>query len=210
MATDVLTAVLAAAGTTTALIGMAVWCAVLTLVVLACIRQIAVLGLRVDKSLFSGAEPVDDGLELGAPAPREVQALFEGRPTGNGPSFVVLMSSTCTTCRDLAFELTGTTFDAPVATLVAGRSELVDMIVEALPASTTVVRDPLATSAAQALDVKTTPFVFEFRRGQLAAKAALRGADHLKRFVTEAQTVSEDDLALAHSREENSEDVRVR
>lgn len=207
MGTSDVPAVLAAAGTTTALIVLAVWCAVLTLVVLACIRQIAVFGLRIDKTLFSGTEPVDDGLELGSPIPPEVTELFAGIPT-DGPSFLVLMSSTCTTCRDLAFELSDTTFDRPVVTLVAGRSELVDIIVAALPVSTTVVRDPEATLAAKALDIKTTPFVFEFRRGELAAKAALRGADHLKRFIGEAATVSDSDLAVAHTREEGSEDVR--
>jgi uncharacterized protein YgbK (DUF1537 family) len=191
------------------LIALAVWCAVLTVVVLACIRQIAVMDLRLDKTLFSGTEPVDDGLELGQPMPQRVAAQLAAQPTG-GPSFVVLMSSTCMTCRDLAFELRDATFDVPVVALVAGRSELVDAIVEALPASVTVVRDPEATAAAQALAVKTTPFVFEFRRDVLVAKAALRGADHFKRFVDEARTVLDTELELAISREEGSEDVRVR
>ena len=201
--------VLALSGTTTALVALAVWCAVLTVVLLACIRQIAVLALRVDKTLFSGTEPVDDGLPLGSPTPASVEQLFEA-PLPPGPAFLVLMSSTCTTCRDLAFELTDATFDAPVVTLIAGRPELVDMIAEALPVTMTVVRDPAATSAAEALAVKTTPFVFEFRRGTIAAKAALRGADHLKRFIAEARSVADEELVVAHAREEGSEDVRVR
>jgi hypothetical protein len=200
---------LATAGTTVALIALAAWAAVLTVVVLACIRQIAVLGLRIDKSLYSGIDPVDDGPALGSPMPPQVAELFPAGPDA-GPAFVMLMANTCTTCHDIAFELTGTTFDVPIVTLVAGRPELVQALVEALPSSVTIVRDPEATSAARALEVKTTPFVFEFRRGQLAAKAALRGADHLRRFISEASTVTDEELADSHAREEGSEDVRVR
>jgi hypothetical protein len=200
---------LAAADTTAALIVLGAWCAVLSVVVLACIRQIAVLGLRIDKTLFSGTDPVDDGIALGSRVPPQVAELFGALPAG-GPSFLVLMSSTCTTCRDLAVELSDTVFAAPVVTLVAGRSELVGVVVDALPASTAVVRDPQATAAARALDVKTTPFVLEFRRGEVAAKAAPRGADHLKRFIGEAAAVSDEELTLDHARGEGAQDARSR
>jgi hypothetical protein len=193
---------------TIALIGLAAWCAILTLIVLACIRQIAILDVRVDRQLFSGTEPVEDGLELGQPVPAEVAALIPAPAAG--PWFVVLLSSTCTTCRDLAFEMQHFDLDAPVLGLVAGRSEVADVIAEVLPAGVTTTRDPQATAAAAALAVKTTPFVFEFRRGTLVAKAAVRGADHLKRFMAEAGTVSDEELAAAINREEGTEHARAR
>jgi len=58
----------------------------------------------------------------------------------------------------------------------------------------TPLPDPAAERAVRALRIATTPFVVEVRAGVIAVKAALRGADHLERFVEEAESVSTDSL----------------
>lgn len=73
--------------------------------------------------------------------------------------------------------------------LASGRAETIEMLTSAIPDWVKVVRDPEALAAIRTLDVVTTPFVFEVREGRVAAKAALRDAEHLLEFITEAESV---------------------
>lgn len=173
-------------------VGLLVWLGLLTLLVLAAVRQVALLDVRMNKAQYEGQDPADDGIDIGDALPRALATV--AKLGDEGPSFVVLLSATCTTCADLAMELPSIRSDASVTVMVAGRRDQAVPIVSAVPATMATVTDPDATRIANSLQIKTVPFVFEFRRDVLVAKAALRGADHLSRFIGEALEVSDDDV----------------
>lgn len=162
-----------------ALVALAVWAAVVTVGLLLCIRQIALLTHRVSTvgDAFSFAS---DGPEIGTELPADVVAVL---PPSNGDSYVLNISASCAPCRELAEELSRTPIDLPVTALVPGREELAEAIVELLPSSFRVVRDPDATRLAQALDIQSTPFVVAAQSGVVVAKSYVNAVRDIDRMV---------------------------
>jgi len=174
-----------------ALAATTVWLGVLTLVAVLMVRQIGLIGVRLDRDQDRSA-PVGDGLPVGTPLPTEVGSLLE--PSGDAPAFILILGAVCTPCREMAQELSGFPSSSRVLALVSGNRDLALELSELLPKSMPSLIDPAAERAVRALRIATTPFVVEVRAGVIAVKAALRGADHLERFVEEAESVSTDSL----------------
>jgi hypothetical protein len=159
------------------------WLCVLTLAVLLCIRQIALLGIRLDQSsgAFSFAA---DGPELGsrisAGAETTLPELARGRV------FAVLISATCSPCREFASDLAKHRFDDSVVALLSGPRELADGL-EGLLASTgiRVVRDPEAHTVAAALEIQSTPFAVRIEDGTVSAKSYLNRIADLQLLMTD-------------------------
>jgi hypothetical protein len=170
----------------------AVWLLVLTVTLLATVRQTAIIMVRLERDL-DGAPAVGDGLEVGSELPAEIAELIEQVP--ERPSFVLVLASVCNPCRELAPQLAGLETSAPMTVLITGNDRrMVHEILELVPPAVHAVNGDAADKAVRALRIATTPFVFEFRADRLAAKAAVRGFDHFQRYVGEAESVATSDL----------------
>jgi len=174
----------------TAVVVVAAWLAAVTLVTLLLVRQVGLVTVRLDRDL-QGAAPVEDGLEVGDPVPEPVRAWLDGR---GGPQFILILGAVCGPCRELAADLEDRSVGSPVLAIISGNPSSARTLQEALPAAIPSMLDPTAHAAVRALAISTTPFVFEVRGGRIAAKAALRGAEHLERFIGDAETVPDEEL----------------
>jgi hypothetical protein len=174
----------------TALVVVAAWLAALTLLGLLLVRQVGLMTVRLDRDLH-GAAPVEDGLAVGDPIPEPIRSWLDGR---GGPQFILVLGAVCGPCRELAEDLDGRAIGSPVLAVISGNPGSARRLQEALPAAIPSMLDPAAHAAVRALGISTTPFVFEVRGERIAAKAALRGADHLERFIGEAESVPDEEL----------------
>lgn len=167
------------------------WLALLTFVLILVIRQIALLTVRlsVNGQAFSLA---NDGPEVGSNVSEEILStlpVLERKRT-----HVLLISATCAPCRELVTELSEHRFEPSVIALVAGREELAEGLIALLPSNFQVVRDPQATTVAQALNVKSTPFALTLEDGTVSRKAYMyRPAD----FVAFAEGTKGSDVPIA-------------
>ena len=173
-----------------ALVLVCIWLGVLTLVVVLLVRQIGLLTVRL--SVASQAFSLDnDGPEVGSSLPEEVTSvvpeLMEER------AFLLLISSSCTPCRELVADLQGEhRFEQKVVALVPGHEEPAREMAALLPSGIRVVLDPEAARVAEALDLESTPFALEVERGMVTRKAFLHeGAADLVAFVESGSTHAE-------------------
>ena len=173
-----------------ALVLVCIWLGVLTLVVVLLVRQIGLLTVRL--SVASQAFSLDnDGPEVGSSIPEEVTSvvpeLMEER------AFLLLISSSCTPCRELVSDLQGARhFEQKVVALVPGHEEPAREMAALLPSGIRVVLDPDAARLAEALELESTPFALEVERGTVARKTFLHeGAADLVAFVESGSTHAE-------------------
>ena len=173
-----------------ALVLVCIWLGVLTLVVVLLVRQIGLLTVRL--SVASQAFSLDnDGPEVGSSLPEEVTSvvpeLMEER------AFLLLISSSCTPCRELVADLEGEhRFEQKIVALVPGHEEPAREMAALLPSGIRVVLDPEAARVAEALDLESTPFALEVERGMVTRKAFLHeGAADLVAFVESGSTHAE-------------------
>ncbi len=173
-----------------ALVLVCIWLGVLTLVVVLLVRQIGLLTVRL--SVASQAFSLDnDGPEVGSSIPEEVTSvvpeLMEER------AFLLLISSSCTPCRELVSDLQGERhFEQKVVALVPGHEEPAREMAALLPSGIRVVLDPDAARLAEALELESTPFALEVERGTVARKTFLHeGAADLVAFVESGSTHAE-------------------
>lgn len=167
-----------------AVVGIAAWLGVLTLVLVLVIRQVTLVTARVDR-----ASPVpilglpDDGPTIGAPLPDAV--VQEVPQLAAGVAHLVLLSATCNPCREMAEQMRAEHFPPgeKLIALVPGREHLADGVIAMLPQSFRAIRDPMATEVAGLLQLETVPFAMTARDGVVAAKAPiLTSIDDLTRF----------------------------
>jgi hypothetical protein len=166
-----------------ALVLACVWLGFLTLVVVLLVRQIGLLTVRLSVTGQAQAFALDnDGPEVGSTVPEEVvSALPE---VGGERAYVLLSSATCTPCRELVAGIRHHDFEQAIVALVPGPEELADELAALLPPGVRAVLNPEATELAQALGIRSTPFVVEVERGTVTRKAYLyRGASDLFEFV---------------------------
>ncbi len=168
-----------------ALIAVAIWMAVLSIVVLLCVRQIALISTQL------GQHPVimeNDGPEIGTDFAQmmsnEVPVLL------NGESHLLLLSASCKPCHDLASMLNRIQLPAhPIAALVPGRPDLADLVVDVLPAQITPIRDPDATDLARAMSMQRVPSAVTFDQGVVTAKMDhIASAGDLEAFLHSRST----------------------
>ncbi|HEX2296417.1 MAG TPA: hypothetical protein VHN37_14060 [Actinomycetota bacterium] len=166
---------------------VALWLAVLSFVVLLLVRQLGLLTVLVRQ----GGPPTVmdyDGLEVGEKVPDDVLATL---PLNGKPSYVLLLSTTCGPCRELAADLSGTDLGAPLIALISGSDELADAMVDMLPKNLHVVRDPEATAVAKSLRINSSPFALELETGTVTGKSYVNTRDDLLRLVNARQDQKE-------------------
>ncbi len=165
-----------------ALVLVCIWLGALTLVVVLLVRQIGLLTVRL--SIAGEAISLDDdGPEVGSSVPGAVASVL---PDGGVErAILLLISSTCTPCRELVADLQGEhRFEQKIVALVPGPEELARELAALLPSGMRTVLDPQATELAEALDLESTPFALEVEGGTVTRKAFLhRGASELVEFV---------------------------
>lgn len=171
----------------------AVWLAALTVVVILCIRQIALLTVMASEWRFAAIPTVDndfsvadDGPEVGAAAPEEMLSALP-ELAGEG-AVMLLLSATCGPCRKLATDLSARRFrlpavHIPIIALMSGREELAEGLVSLLPRGIRILRDPVAMEYADALHIKSTPFAVAISEGVVAKKGYMYSASDFVRFV---------------------------
>lgn len=162
------------------LVAGAVWLALLTVVAILLVRQLGLVTLRLD-----GFNPQlfleNDGPIVGSELPSQALGLLP--ELRSGQHHLLLISGSCTPCRDLVFDLEREPLGSRTLALVAGREEVVDAVVDFLPLDAVPIRDPVATDFASALHIRSTPFAVEVNDGHITAKSYIRGADDLRTFV---------------------------
>lgn len=167
-----------------ALFIVATWLGLLTLVIVLMVRQIALITERIDQT--GVPQYIDDGPALQSRVPDVVLNAVPQLNTGT--TNLLLLSATCTPCRQLAEELQHKVLPktAAAVALVPGREELADSIVALLPSAVQTVRDPEATEVAQILELQRVPSAIVIERGTVIAKAPpVNSADELLSFLTE-------------------------
>jgi hypothetical protein len=156
---------------TIALVVVAVWLAVLTVVVMASVRQLALVTQWVKER---GASQ-DDGLDVGAALSEETQlAIPELR---EGLCYVVFLGGDCQPCREFAVEasrdeeLSKRQDDLQVVTVVTGSPRQVEGMSRLLPRWFRVIQGEEATRLTDEFLVQTTPSVYETERGTVTGRA---------------------------------------
>lgn len=158
----------------TALVVASLWLAAASLAILALVRQVALLMLRLDR-IEEG--PSLDGVSVGSPMPDPVAAALPANDAMR--VHVLVLSATCGPCRELADELALDPPAQPVVALIGGDHEKAAAMGDRLPSPVCVVLDPEASRATDSLDLKTSPFMFTFEDGRVTDKASIRNAVHL-------------------------------
>lgn len=166
-----------------ALIVTCAWLAVLTLVQVLIIRQIALLTVRTSGA-GRAAPPVedgfsfkDDGPQVGSSIPDEVASTLPSLRRGR--ESLLLLSATCAPCRELAADLSKSRVRLSGVALVPGSTDLADALVDLLPPGLRVLRDPEATRLANALQIRSTPFAITTNEGRVSGKSYISSKDDL-------------------------------
>jgi hypothetical protein len=165
----------------------AVWLAVLTVVVLASVRQIALLDLRVE--LGSPNRAASDGPEIGSDLPESAAAALS-TVNGDGPSYLLFVSPTCAPCVEIASQLHHREMPRPVYALFSGDDRMASDFDAMFPPHIETLRDPIASDVAQALNINVTPFALQVENHVITGRAHLRSADDLVQLI-EAYAVSD-------------------
>ena len=164
-----------------ALVLVCVWLGVLSLVVVLLVRQIGLLTVRLSVA-GQGLSLDDDGPEVGSEEPDEVASALSSLEGER--AYVLLLSSTCAPCRELAADVGERHFDQPIVALVPGDEQMAGELASLLPSGMQAVLDPDATRLAEALRITSTPFALEVENGAVTRKAYLySGAPDLVEFV---------------------------
>lgn len=187
-----------------ALVTVTVWLGVLTLSLVLVVRQLSLLTLRI-ASIQSSPQVVedgfsvhDDGPEVGSAVSDEAASLW---PELRGErSLLLLVSATCRGCRQLAEDLNKNpevVEKLPTTALVPGPTELADAIASLMPSDVRLLRDPVATSLANAVGVQSTPFAIVFHEGRVQGKAYVDDKADLVVLIGETEgEFSESEQAL--------------
>jgi hypothetical protein len=142
-----------------ALVLASIWLGVLTLVIVLLVRQPPSLD--------------HDGPEVGSYVPEEVRSAL---PHLEGErAYILLVSATCGSCREVIADLEGHYFEQRVTALMPGSKELANELAALLPPGVQAVLDPEATKLADALKIRSTPFAVEVEGGTVTRKAYLYG-----------------------------------
>jgi hypothetical protein len=172
-----------------ALVLVCIWLGILTLVVVLLVRQIGLLTVRL--SVAGQALSVDnDGPEVGSSIPEEVASVLPNLEEER--AYLLLISASCTPCRELVADLGERRFDQKIVALVPGGEEQASELAALLPPGIRAVLDPEATRLTEALKLQSTPFVLEVERGTVTRKAYLyEGASDLIGFVESGDAPAE-------------------
>lgn len=149
---------------------MALWLAVLSLVVILCVRQLGLITARLGAPLSSDAG-APDGPEIGEPIPMSARRFL---PDLEGVAYLFFAEAGCIACRQVAADLQSASLDARIVAVVTGSGRAADGLVSILPDATDVVRGDQADTIATEMKVEVTPVAFQVERGYVSGKAVLR------------------------------------
>jgi hypothetical protein len=172
-----------------ALVLVCIWLGVLTLVVVLLVRQVGLLTVRLSVA-GEATSMSNDGPEIGSSVPEDVAVVLPDQ--AEEQAYLLLISSTCLPCWELATDLAEHRFEQNIVALVPGHEEQAGELAALLPSSMRVVLDPEATRLAGALQLESTPFALEIERGAVTRKAYLhQGASDLIEFVESGNSAAE-------------------
>lgn len=173
---------------TATLIFLGAWMAVLTLVVLLLVRQVALLSVRLSLPDAAGLM-ANDGPELDSTVPEEVQFMT----ATSFPDRVVLVafSAGCAPCREIAVGLNENHFDSALTVLLQGEPEMADPVAAVIPDSFDIVRDPDANRIVEALRIRSVPFAVVAEKNVVIAKAYLHTTSDLLSLAQGATSVED-------------------
>lgn len=156
------------------------WIAVLSLIVLLLVRQVALLNVRIER----GAPQLTprQGLMVGREVPAVVRTHLPEIQDG-GVAYVLLMSAICGPCREVAPELRRLLISEPVIALIPGGHDAVRGLVAMMPPWIRVIEDPTAAEIARELQIDTTPFGFEIEFGMVTGKVFIHEARDLMHLI---------------------------
>jgi hypothetical protein len=168
------------------------WLAVLSFLMLLCIRQVTILTQRVET--LAGPPPSSDGgIPVGMPIPAAARRVADEDGIGN---IVLLMSATCGPCAEVATGLTNAGFERPLTLLMPGPEEAAERLLATIPESFDVIRDPEAKELADRLGISMTPFALAVKDGWVVGKSYINTADDLIRLQDAMDAVDIDDRQL--------------
>jgi hypothetical protein len=167
------------------------WAAVISVALLATLRQLALYQLAIQAAGPAFRFDVDsDGPVVGRTIPVKTLSSLRKHASFGEASTVVVISASCPPCRQIVEQLVESDLlerSAPIF-LVPGRPNLAGaMATDLSNAGATVIVDPEAHELAQDLGITSTPFAVGFRAGIVAAKKYIRGFDDLRAFVEELE-----------------------
>lgn len=164
-----------------ALVAVALWLGTLTLVMATLVRQVAIHRARLELGL-PRFTPATDGPELGSLIPDEVKdAIPELR---RERVYLLVLSSVCAPCRELAPRLRGLQLADRIVALVPGNDpEVAGSLAELLPPEVRTIKDPEAVALARALRIQSTPFALELEADRVTGKAYLYDVSYLQNLV---------------------------
>jgi hypothetical protein len=186
---------------TLALVLTSSWLAGVTLLLILVIRQIGLLTVRLDHIRSESIvgphlDVANDGPEVGSGVPEEVLAVVP--ECRSAVSYLLLVSATCSPCRELVQELRRRQLRSEwsIVALVPGPSEVAESLIAMFPVGIRCVRDPeAAVLARQQLRIQSTPFVLQIEAGTVTGKAYLYNADDLLRFIESRATSNAGEIA---------------
>ncbi len=175
-----------------ALVAAAVWLAVLSLVTLLNIRQIAILTVRADHAVAVNMD--EDGLPLGFDVPVEIAAAV---PAVRGGAVLALMSATCGPCREVAATMDIASVPDPIVVLLSGPQDQREVVAALLPPAVTVIEDPDAARLAELLHIKSSPFALRVAEGTVVAKAYLSESRTVERLYDVPADIPEHEMEVS-------------
>lgn len=154
------------------------WLAVLTIVVLALVRELGLLKTRASTS-----EALDeDGLPIGSPVPRTAKAVVPR--LDRELVYLLFVSPSCGPCSALLDELRGATLPpAHVHVVIGGGGPRATELAALVPATFDVVVGDDAAAVTSALEVRGTPFALQIENGIVTGKAVVHSPDELARLI---------------------------
>ncbi len=167
-------------GVTLALAGT--WLLVLTLIVVLLIRQVGLITIQLSHRQPANFDAVEDGPEIGSQmAEKVVDALPKLQELQ--PYFLLLLSSSCVPCRELASTISRLESRTELIVLLAGSDELAQGMTELLPKDLVVIRDPKATDLADAMRIHSTPFAVKILDGTVMGKQYVHQISDLRQLM---------------------------
>lgn len=153
---------------TMAVVLVSLWMAVLTVAIALLMRQVAILTHYLDPDY------APDGLPVGRRIPRAIADLLP-----NGTGGLLVLGAGCAPCRELAVNLRGASFAAPLVVLIEGDANLAAAIASELPAEARILAGEEARDPYSSLALQTTPFLFLVEGREIVKKTTPQSAGHL-------------------------------
>jgi hypothetical protein len=153
-----------------AIIAVAVWLAVMTVMMLLVFRQVSLITAWMQQR-----SPGEGGLDAGAEVPDDALALMPELRENLG--YVLFLAGNCSPCREFALDaarsetILGFRENAKYLAAVAGDGRQAEEIAGLLPDWVRVVRGDDAQLIKDQFDVRATPAVYEVERGNVTGGA---------------------------------------